>query len=312
MDNTMITRENFMTVATRDGYDVPLELRKVWKVMLDMLEVFMSVCEKYDLKWAMDGGSLLGAIRHKGFIPWDDDMDIQMPRRDFDKLMEVLPREISHPMFLHTFYNNNESMMAYVRLMNVETTAIEANYVSRHLPVAMGIHVDIIPIDGVPRSGFVKKVANRYAHFLFGILVNKYRLDNASIYDKIRHRMGELLASIFGVNRIYRWRDNVYRHFPFRENGWGATMPANYGYASHSLRSYDWFREYKEVPFEYLMVRVPIGWEGQLNQLYGSDWRVPKKDCAFHGGLNFNLDKNYKSVLVAEYGYDEGQLDKLP
>ena len=88
----------------RDGFRVSAQMKKVWQVETDLLAVFTEVCRKENLRFWVDGGSLLGTIRHHGFIPWDDDVDVCMPRADYDRLVANGDRLFTHPYFLQTAY----------------------------------------------------------------------------------------------------------------------------------------------------------------------------------------------------------------
>ena len=78
--------EGFLEEEERDGYLVSAEMKKIWAVELDLLNEFMRVCKEHDIRWFADGGTILGAIRHNGMIPWDDDIDVCMYREDYEKL----------------------------------------------------------------------------------------------------------------------------------------------------------------------------------------------------------------------------------
>ena len=86
------------------NFRVSSKRKKVWKVELDLLNNFIEICNKYKLTYFAIGGTLLGAIRHKGFIPWDDDIDIGMPREDYNKLLEIAKKEFKNPIFFQTPY----------------------------------------------------------------------------------------------------------------------------------------------------------------------------------------------------------------
>ena len=85
----LVLEDSFFEEEIRSGYTVSSEMKKIWAVELDLLNEFSKVCQKHQLKWFVHAGTLLGAIRHKGFIPWDDDIDVVMPRADYEKLCEL-------------------------------------------------------------------------------------------------------------------------------------------------------------------------------------------------------------------------------
>ena len=89
------------------GYAVPAKTRRLWAVQLDLLQVFKEFCNAHQLRYYLWSGTLLGAVRHQGFIPWDDDVDVVMPRRDYETFKQLAVSELSAPYTLHT--NENDS-----------------------------------------------------------------------------------------------------------------------------------------------------------------------------------------------------------
>ena len=116
--------EDFYKEETRNGYTVSEKMKRVWAVELDLLAEFQRVCEKYNLTYYADSGTLIGAVRHHGYIPWDDDIDIVMKRDDFEKLVNVGAYEFQYPFFLQNSYSDKGFFRGYARLRNSETTAI--------------------------------------------------------------------------------------------------------------------------------------------------------------------------------------------
>lgn len=96
-----------MDEEVRCGHLVTAQTKRIWNIQLNLAARLLEVCKKHNLKIWCDGGTLLGAIRHKGFIPWDDDMDFAMMRKDFDILQKVATEEFSYPFFSKIFIQTN-------------------------------------------------------------------------------------------------------------------------------------------------------------------------------------------------------------
>lgn len=123
----------------------PLTIQ-VQQVQMDLLARLQEVCDQYRLQYFMIYGTLLGAVRHNGFIPWDDDTDIAMPRKDYDRLLQLAPEVFRAPYFLQTMFNDPGCFYGgYSKLRNEETTALEENNWNRSCN--QGISLDLFPID---------------------------------------------------------------------------------------------------------------------------------------------------------------------
>ena len=140
--------EDFFKEETRCGYTVSAKMKRIWAKELDLLRVFADVCEKNDLEYFLDGGTLLGAIRHKGFIPWDDDVDVIMPRKDYDRLWKIANSCFEYPYFFQTSLSEKNFFRAHAQLRNSETTGFIQS--DEKKDINKGIFLDIFPLDNVP------------------------------------------------------------------------------------------------------------------------------------------------------------------
>ena len=117
----------FCKEEVRCGYTVSEKMKKVWSVEMDMLKELIRVCKKYDLNYYADSGTLIGAVRHNGFIPWDDDIDVAMFREDYEKLLSVAKEEFKYPYFLQTVYSEKDYLRGHAQLRNSATTGCIKN-----------------------------------------------------------------------------------------------------------------------------------------------------------------------------------------
>ena len=143
--------KGFLEEEVRCGYTISAEMKKLWAVELDLLAEFDRVCRKNNLTYYAFCGTLLGAVRHSGFIPWDDDIDVVMFREDFKKLSEVAEEEFQHPYFFQTPFSDPGLVMGGCRLRNSDTTV--SNDVEFKRPYKnKGIFIDLFVNATVPDS----------------------------------------------------------------------------------------------------------------------------------------------------------------
>lgn len=139
-----ILPKSFFEEEVRCDFLVTKERKKVWAVLLDMMLKFDEVCKHHGLQYFLGGGTLLGAVRHKGFIPWDDDIDINMKREDYEKLL-ILQDEFKVPYFLQNPDTDPEAFYSYSRLVNINTTAFSRMFAWQDMK--HGLFIDVFPMD---------------------------------------------------------------------------------------------------------------------------------------------------------------------
>ena len=137
----------FLNPNTAPQYATPERMKQVWQVQLDLTRKFKEVCQRHGLQFWMDSGTILGAVRHQGYIPWDDDIDLAMPRADYDKLNKIAAQEFTHPYFWQTTYSDRNFFCGHAILRNAETA--EFNQSEMDKGYCLGIGVDVFVIDGV-------------------------------------------------------------------------------------------------------------------------------------------------------------------
>lgn len=297
--------ENFLEEEERCCYIVTHEMKKVWAVELDLLYQFQLVCKKYDLRYCVDGGTMLGAVRHKGFIPWDDDIDVVMLRGDYDKLCAVASDEFENPYFFQTQETDSGSMRGHAQLRNSETTGFLKDEIHGCFLFNQGIFLDIFPLDSLPSNNddllvYVKRLhslnkkAHKCANYSFRYIPSRNLLKRPikSLYHKFR--------SFFAADDILSIQYyNLFQNELIRYKDSDSEYVAKLCFTPYKKRlrwKRSWVLETKEMPFEMLQVPVPIHYEEFLNSFFGN-WHKFIKGASAHGSVVFDTEKSYKEYL---------------
>lgn len=179
-----ILDESFFNQEMKCGFLVTKERKKIWAIELDMLLEVDRVCKKYNLCYFLFWGTLLGAVRHKGFIPWDDDTDIVMPRRDYELLLSHA-NDFSSPYFLQTPLSDEGYYYSHARLRNTNTSAVDFPF--KYQKFNMGIFVDIQPIDNIDVSNGGEKLFSTISNLnILNSIAMRLSNPDLSEYDKKR------------------------------------------------------------------------------------------------------------------------------
>lgn len=307
----MITRDNFLEPEIRDGVEVSAEMKAAWKVLLDMLEEFIRICEKHDLKYCLDGGTMLGAIRHKGFIPWDDDVDVSLPRSDFQKFLEIAKDELKPPLFLQYGTTDPEHFQAFACIRNNQTSGIDVAWVRSGKRHSMGIGIDIFPFDYIPENSAEMKWMS-WRNYQFSRLYRFEFSRNLTGWRKwIARPCYILLYKIIGNERLVRWRDRNFTAYTDENSSRYGNLVFQVGNERGFFRK-EVFKDRIKVPFEYIEAYVPVGFEEYLTQFYGENWRSPIRGAGSHGALVIDTKQPYKKLLVERFGYKKEWVENLP
>jgi len=239
------------------------------KVEFELLKVFIDICEKLNLNYFLVCGSALGAVRHGGFIPWDDDMDVGMYREDYNKFMELAPALLPEGLFLQNYKSDPKFPQIFAKLRNSNTTYIEQS--TRHLDINHGVYIDIFPLDGYPDSVAEQK---RFA-FLKSLYVRQIT-SACQLPKTIKGKLTVSMFRLFGCHKRTAKIAGKYEAFISQYPVKNSKIICNHGtwYGKRDFISAEFYGKGTDILCEGLKVRVPERCEDYLAALYG-DWRTP-------------------------------------
>lgn len=268
-------------------------IRKLQNKMLEMLLYFDEFCKENRLKYYLCGGGLIGVIRHKGFIPWDDDIDLFMPRSDYEKLSEIWDKKADTSRYMycrtdltHIYHDAGAS------IRDINTT--EINRHSIHEDICHGIALEIMPIDGCPKSRISRGFQLFYA-FTFN-LFNAQRLpDNKG--GLVRFASGVLLEVFKSPKVRYRiWKRAERKMSKYRWDDCSEVTELVGSIKGMLLRHpKEDFENVVYKDFEGYLIPVMAGYDRYLRQIWGDYMQLPpmEKRVAKHDAVCVDLERSY-------------------
>lgn len=148
-----------------------VDKQKLFEELYTMLSEINRICNKHDIKYFAMGGSAIGAIYDKGILPWDDDIDIGMIRSDYDKFLDVAPKELEDKYFLSWYESDEHTPFFYAKLKKNNTLFIEEHF--KDVPMHQGIFIDIFPYDKAHEKKQVQQIQFKFAEFIKCCLMSK-------------------------------------------------------------------------------------------------------------------------------------------
>lgn len=261
-------------------------------VCLKIIEEFVKICDEEKLTYYLSGGTLLGAVRHNGFIPWDDDADFSMPRDDYEKFLKIAPRKLSRKYKLVNFKTDEKYQYYITRIQDIETKLIETRINNDNK--FTHVSIDIFPLDGTPNNRILRKI------YFFRVMMHRAMMSlsykdsidpdrKRSLKEKILLNIMLMLPTniIFNGNKEKYKIDKMMRRYKINESeNIGCLMGA---YRTNQIVPKKFFGKGNYYKFENLYLRGPELSDEYLKQMYGNYMKLPSQD---------NIKVHYQAVEI--------------
>lgn len=280
--------DSFFQSETRDGFTVSEMMKRCWAVQMNVLMDIDRICCEYGLSYFAISGTMLGAVRHKGYVPWDDDIDIAMLRDDYMRFIEVSRYELPEGYYVHSYYTCDTHRNSPTGIMN-RSDGGRNKAITEHFygcPYITG--VDLHPIDFVPLDDNEKQVFEATYGLLYDTAITCDGLDRQALIEKLKlveQFTGVKIDEADGNVRQKLWilSERVASMYSEAEARGAAWIPDLVTISPERYFSIEAVKQTIYMPFEMIQIPIPVGYDEYLRVLYGEDYMTPRNITASHG-----------------------------
>lgn len=267
-----------------------------WNAVINgVLRQYIAICKEHHLTYFCCGGTAIGAVRHQGMIPWDDDVDVFMPRPDYDRFIQIASQQLPEGLELVTPYNKKDYHLFFAKLCDKHTTLQE----EQDVPCVYGLYIDIFPIDGAPDdiedARAMIRLFTKTKHKLEAISTHVSFMAYLSLLKEpkewgrfARKTIGFFLRKWYRRRLLKQMSDISYR-YSYESASLVAVYCGSYGPKEVFPKA--WLQGTKTFLYEGMEVDLPTGYDEYLRQYYGDYMQLPpeEKRISHHMKTYYNL-----------------------
>ena len=296
--------DGFLEEEVRCDYTVTKDIKEVWAIEIDLLMQLDEVCKKHNLKYYITDGTMLGTVRHKGFIPWDDDIDVTMFRDDYEKLLKVADTEFKYPYFLQTEYSDPGCLRGHAQLRNSATTGILKTEEGK-FKFNQGLFLDVFVMDNVIDDKKLyeqqKKDAEKYRKraVKYARWSTRYYKQN-TWQSKVKGILYPVVNTFLRKTKLeeknFRKFEEVCKRYNNMETKYVTTLEFSFDIERWGKRLKSYFDKVEYMPFEFIKLPISVDYDEMLRNDYG-DYMVFKKGASAHGDMIIDTDRSYTEYI---------------
>lgn len=283
--------------------DKETNLKKLQKQEIEVLDEIVRICDKHQLEYFLVGGTCLGAIRHKGFIPWDDDIDIAMPREDYEKFIKIAIEEIDDKYFIQCNLTDPEYYLGFIKIRKNNTTFIQQREFDTNSH--QGFFVDIFPLDYTDNvNSLGLRINITLAKNLTETMLYKKKYKK---YKELRHPMVSALGLPFSIKQLQKIVNKLMQKQNNKEHIYTGSFAGAYHYKKDTFPMDKVFPS-SLVEFEGKKYKTFNDPNWYLEHLYGDYMKLPPKEKRVsHNPSKLLFDKGRTYISKEEYKKNQGE-----
>ena len=258
-------------------------LRPLWDAMLSIFDEFSKICERHNLRYYAYAGTALGAVRHNGFIPWDDDMDVAMPRPDYEEFIRISKKELPMHLKFVNWKNTHEFHMIFGKIQLADAEQVTGLEKQMGRTLSNGVFIDIFPLDGYPEG--CKFYRNRVKVFLMS-LMERFRFNNFGVYTwkgKFAWIAGAVLSLLTPHIRDWTSFLSIYEKMLLDAPFETSKMVGDAGYGRSVFFHPCYEKKVWDVPvphkFEDRVIMLPSNVDSHLKAHFGDYLKLPPEEA---------------------------------
>ena len=264
-------------------------LPKLHNCQLIIAREIKRLCDKHNIKYFIIAGTLLGAIRHGGFIPWDDDMDVGMLREDYEKFIKVAKTELGGDFFLQTSETDKNYGLPFAKILLNDTVLVEASAGS---DAKKGIFVDVFPFDVAPENEADRENHNKKTYIYKRLLLAKLNYNVCAKNDYVKRAVYfilKIMSSFYSHDKLVQKLESEITRYNNSKTEDIVNIGGAYGYKKETIKA-DWVRDTVEIPFEDMTLSAPVDYIKYLETFYGDYMTPPPEDKRYNRHSVTELD----------------------
>ncbi|HET53779.1 MAG TPA: LicD family protein [Ignavibacteria bacterium] len=250
-------------------------LKNIHLIQIELALEVKRICEKYDIKYALIAGTLLGAVRHKGFIPWDDDLDVGMTRENYERFLKVAQKDLGYNYFIQTWETDPGFALPIAKMRKNDTEFVEMS--TQYIDIHHGVYIDIFPFDNVPSNMIKRSLHCMSTYVLKRILMSKKKYvlwNEKQLFKKFFYKF--FYGCIYLIHPAII-KNILLKFMTFFNNQVSAevvNIGGAYGYRKETIKR-EWIENLSLIEFEKHKFLAPLNYNEYLSYFYGDYMTLP-------------------------------------